>query len=124
MVSSYFYPGGTKPLPQWVWFTLIPVLGGALLAAILAARRPQVTDDDDTEDFTKALQSLGGRGLRGAAIAARDEALSKPPSLAGAGRVSNPCVQEQQLAATGPGERNDSVFDHLGKRQISGAPPI
>jgi KAP family P-loop domain len=55
VASSYFYPGETAPLPHWVWFILVPVLGAGVFAAMLAARRPQATSDDDTELFTKAL---------------------------------------------------------------------
>jgi hypothetical protein len=53
--TSYFYPGETALLPHWVWVILLPVLGAAGLAALLAARRPQATVDDDTELFTRAL---------------------------------------------------------------------
>jgi len=54
--SSYFYPGESAPLPHWVWLVLLPALGAAGLAAVLAAHRPQTTSDDDTKDFTDALR--------------------------------------------------------------------
>jgi hypothetical protein len=53
--SLYFRPGESAPLPHWVWLSPLVVLGAGVLAAVFAARRPQATEDDDTEDFTKAL---------------------------------------------------------------------
>ena len=38
-----------------MWLILLPVLGAAALATALVARRPQGTDDDDSERFSKAL---------------------------------------------------------------------